>query len=209
MAALPQQNTTNTTTTTPTAPSNESEWGWDAVKNWWNPSSTTGCRNAEQGLLNHFISSDLFEYESRDIPIDYDAEPASVKQKRLQRSQSFSFFSRSSIARSDNEPLTDSLPSPREFIHTLTIRAKPEKLTSIANSTNTLSNDIDVENDANVDSKISNDVDLDEEIKSDGTAIDGQSAQFYRRSVGQQGTSCYSTLKSQLSKLSAQKNFQL
>eukprot|EP00484_Ammonia_sp_Unknown_P028525 CAMPEP_0197034808 /NCGR_PEP_ID=MMETSP1384-20130603/12777_1 /TAXON_ID=29189 /ORGANISM="Ammonia sp." /LENGTH=625 /DNA_ID=CAMNT_0042464767 /DNA_START=72 /DNA_END=1949 /DNA_ORIENTATION=+ len=82
----------------------EEEWGWDAVSKWWNSSCNDGCKKAERGLIKAFVDTEIYEYKSAQVPIDYDAEPISVKQKKLKRSRTFSFFSSPSNT-NDNEPI--------------------------------------------------------------------------------------------------------
>eukprot|EP01084_Bolivina_argentea_P039246 72547_1 len=72
----------------------ETEWGWDAMKNWWNPAGNKGCKKAERNLLKQFVDNEIYKYESSQISINYDPEPISIKQKKLKhRSKSFSLFS--------------------------------------------------------------------------------------------------------------------
>ena len=47
---------------------------WSFSK-WWNSSCNSGCQKAEQGLIDAFVDTNIYEYESRQVHIDFDPEP--------------------------------------------------------------------------------------------------------------------------------------
>eukprot|EP01083_Nonionella_stella_P093461 261954_1 len=170
--------------------SDETQWGWGAVKNWWNPASIKGYKRAEANLLNAFLDDTIYEYQSNEIAIDYDPEPPSSKQKK-DTSFPFSFFPSSN----DDALLTDTNAC-KQHIHTLTIRVKPDQLQSFtANRTSNHAMKQD-----HSEAPILNQ----EDLKNDGNAIEGQSmSKFFQRKMSQTGSCTALTLHTKLRKYHA------
>eukprot|EP01084_Bolivina_argentea_P040294 74470_1 len=170
--------------------SDETQWGWGAVKNWWNPASIKGYKRAEANLLNAFLDDTIYEYQSNEIAIDYDPEPPSSKQKK-DTSFPFSFFPSSN----DDALLTDTNAC-KQHIHTLTIRVKPDQLqsfTSKSSSNHAMKQD-------HSEAPILNQ----EDLKNDGNAIEGQSmSKFFQRKMSQTGSCTALTLHTKLRKYHA------